>query len=82
MKDVIAFDEMTYQYDEDYKLFLEGIKYSFNNAVKMGHNHLFTTDANGLYDTFLDCLPAEFRQILQLQCLPSLRQQVWRPCCD
>ena len=63
MKDVIAFDEMTYQYDEDYKLFLEGIKYSFNNAVKMGHNHLFTTDANGLYDTFLDCLPAEFRQI-------------------
>ena len=63
MKDVIAFDEMTYQHDEDYKLFLESIKYSFHNAVKMGHNHLFTTDANGLYDTFLDCLPAESRQI-------------------
>ena len=63
MKDVIAFDEMTYQHDEDYKLLLESIKYSFHNAVKMGHNHLFTTDANGLYDTFLDCLPAESRQI-------------------
>ena len=63
MKEVIAFDEMTYQDNEDYKLFLESIKYSFRNTLKMGHNHLFTTDANGLYDTFLDCLPAESRQI-------------------
>ena len=52
MKEVIAFDEMTYQDNEDYKLFLESIKYSFRNTLKMGHNHLFTTDANGLYDTF------------------------------
>ena len=63
MKEVIAFDEMTYQDNEDYKLFLESIKYSFRNTLKMGHNHLFTTDANGLYDTFLDGLPAESRQI-------------------
>ena len=54
MKEVIAFDEMTYQDNEDYKLFLESIKYSFRNTLKMGHNHLFTTDANGLYDTFLE----------------------------
>ena len=38
MKDVIAFDEMTYQYDEDYKLFLEGIKYSFNAALYAGRS--------------------------------------------
>ena len=45
-----------------YEHLLEGILRSFEEEVKEGKTPLFTTDAKGLFDLFLENIPAEARQ--------------------
>lgn len=49
--------------DDGYKSLLQCIERSFAEAVKQdGSEPLFRTDAQDLFELFLDCLPAEARQ--------------------
>lgn len=63
MKDVISLEEMdTLREHDGYEDLLSGIRKEFEKNVKDGGAPLFTTDAFGLYDLFLQNLPQEARQ--------------------
>src|ERR1700723_439373 len=51
----------THNHDEDYAALLRGVQETFDVHTADG-SRLFTTDASGLFDAFLDALPAD-RQI-------------------
>lgn len=63
MKDIISAMEIDHLRDHDgYEELLECIKQSFEKHTLQDGTRLFTTDASGLYDLFLDNLPEEARQ--------------------
>lgn len=63
MRDMISLDEMdTMRNHDGYEDLLAGIRKEFERNVKDGDTPLFTTDAFGLYDLFLQNLPEEARQ--------------------
>ena len=63
MKDLIALEEMDIQRENDgYDDLLAGIRREFEKHVKDGGVPLFTTDAFGLYDLFLENIPEDARQ--------------------
>jgi hypothetical protein len=48
--------------DDEYDLFLAQVQAHFARVVDAHGNHLFTTDAQGLFAAFLAALPADVRQ--------------------
>lgn len=63
MKDIISALEIDHLREHDgYEELLEGIKQSFEKHTLQNGTRLFTTDASGLYDLFLENLPEEARQ--------------------
>ncbi len=48
--------------NDEYPEFLAALKENFNSLTKKDNAKLFTTDAGGLYDKFLNNLPQEARQ--------------------
>lgn len=54
------------QHDHDYSGLLSGVRASFAEAID-GHSAVFETDAKGLYELYLDSLPAE-RQVHTCHC--------------
>lgn len=63
MKDLISLEEMDVQRENDgYEDLLSGIRNEFEKSVKDGKKPLFMTNADGLYDLFLENIPEEARQ--------------------
>lgn len=63
MKDVISFEEMDLERENDgYEEFLQSVSDEFLKQTKNGTRPVFTTDAFGLFDLFLDNLPQNARQ--------------------
>ena len=63
MKDVISMEEIDLEREEDgYEEFLKSISEEFLKQTKHGTRPMFTTDAAGLFDLFLDNLPQNARQ--------------------
>ena len=63
MKDVISFEEMDLERENDgYEEFLKSVSDEFLKQTKNGTRPVFTTDAFGLFDLFLDNLPQNARQ--------------------
>lgn len=64
MKQVISYEEMDHTRDgDDYPGLLNAIQRNFDDIFLLRASEpLFTTDAHGLYDLFLDNLPVEARQ--------------------
>lgn len=63
MKDIISAAEMDHLRDHDgYEELLDGIKKSCEKHTSQEGARLFTTDASGLYDMFLENLPEDARQ--------------------
>lgn len=63
MKDVISFEEMDLERENDgYEEFLKSVSDEFLKQTKNGTRPMFTTDAAGLFDLFLDNLPQNARQ--------------------
>ena len=63
MKSIITMEEIDITRDGDgYEHLLDGIRRSFEEHVTGGTEPLFTTNAGGLYELFLNKLPEEARQ--------------------
>ncbi len=61
MKNNIAISHLDMRQDDGYESFLESIQTCFESVTKE-NQPLFTTDATGLFDIFLDNLPPDARQ--------------------
>ena len=59
-KSIASATEKAHNHDHDYSGLLAAVRSSFEDAIKCGA--LFTTDAGGLNDLYLDALPSE-RQV-------------------